>query len=81
MVDHDIMRFDVAMHDSPRMAEVERFEEFVDVVSYVVVGESRVENFKIGVVDIFEDDGGSFGLLYRNASVSRSYSVYSMTVC
>ena len=63
MIDHNIMRFDVAMHDSPRMTEIERFEEFVDVVSYVVVGEARIEDFEIGVVDIFENDGRSFRLV------------------
>ena len=45
----------------------------MNVVSYVVVGEAGVENFEVGVVHIFEDDGGSFRLTDMS-TVSMRYS-------
>ena len=50
------------MHDSTRVTEVERFEELVDVVAHVEIGKLGVENLEVGVVDVFEDDGGGLGL-------------------
>jgi hypothetical protein len=35
----------------------------VNVVADIVVREFWVEDFEIGVVDAFEDEGGCFGLL------------------
>jgi len=42
MIDEDIERFDVSMNDSSRMTKVESFEQFVDVVAYISVGELHV---------------------------------------
>jgi hypothetical protein len=36
VVDHDVVRFDVAVHDAARVAEVEGFKELVDVVALAV---------------------------------------------
>lgn len=38
------------MHDTFRMAEVEGFEQFKDVVSDVKVGEFGIEGFELGVL-------------------------------
>lgn len=65
MINHDIMRLDIPMHDPPRVAEIERLEQLVDVVPDVVVGQARVEDFEVGVVDVLEDQGG--GLALRRA--------------
>lgn len=54
MVDHDVVRFHVAVHDAARVAKVEGLEEFKDVVPDVVVGQARVEDFEVGVVDVFK---------------------------
>ena len=62
VIDHDIVWLDVPMHDSLAMAEVERFEKFVDVVSNVIVDEFWVETSEIGIVDIFEYKGRCFAL-------------------
>ena len=42
VVDHDVVRLDVAVHDPSRVAEVERLEELEDVESDVVVCELGV---------------------------------------
>jgi len=42
VIDEDIERFDISMNDSSRMTEIESFEEFVDVVAYIAIGELRV---------------------------------------
>jgi hypothetical protein len=62
VIDHNVMRLDIAVHDAFGMAEVEGFEEFEDVVSYVVVDESWVQSPEVGVVDILEDEAGSLTL-------------------
>lgn len=56
------MRLDVSVHDPAGVAEVEGFEEFVDVVPDVEVGEFGVKRLEILVVDVFEDDGRRLGL-------------------
>ena len=43
---HDIVRFDVAMHYTHRMAIVERLQELVQVVPHVVVGQRLVQLLK-----------------------------------
>jgi len=42
VIDEDVERFHISMNSSSRMTEIESFEEFVDVVAYVSVGELRV---------------------------------------
>ena len=44
------------------MAEVQRFEQLVDVVADVVVLEFGVQGAEVGVVDMLEDEGRGFGL-------------------
>ena len=39
MVDHNVMRLHISVHDTLAVTEVERFEEFKDVVSDVDVVE------------------------------------------
>ena len=48
VVDHDIVRFYISMHDPSWMTEVERFEEFENVVADVIVCEFWIEDFEIG---------------------------------
>lgn len=55
MIDHNVMRFYVSVHDSLAVAVIECLEELVDVVSYVDVIELGVEASEVGVVNILED--------------------------
>lgn len=68
MIDHDIMRFNITMHNPLGMAiikclngqlDVPRWgpylEKFVNVVPVIVVGEFRIQCSEISVVDVLED--------------------------
>jgi hypothetical protein len=50
------------MHDSVGMTIVECFEKLKDVITNVIVCESRIEYLEIGIVDIFKDKRRSLGL-------------------
>mmetsp|Transcript_51395 Transcript_51395/g.111835 ORF Transcript_51395/g.111835 Transcript_51395/m.111835 type:complete len:285 (-) Transcript_51395:240-1094(-) len=62
VVDHDVVRLHVAVHDAVGMAVLERLEQLVDVVAHVVVCERGVERAEVGVVDVLEDERGRLGL-------------------
>jgi hypothetical protein len=54
VIDHNIVRLNVSVHDALAVAEVEGLKEFENVVSHIVVLEFGVQAPEIGVVDIFE---------------------------
>jgi hypothetical protein len=54
MIDHNVMRLYVPMHDSLAVAVVERLEQLEDVVPYVKVGELGVQAAEVGIVDVLE---------------------------
>ena len=62
MIDHNVMRFHVSVHDALAVAVVERLEELVDVVAYIDIVELGVEAPEIGVVDVLEDQRWSLTL-------------------
>lgn len=62
MIDHNVMRFHISMHDTLAVTVVERLEEFEDVVPHVEVIEFGVEGPEVRVVDILEDERGCFAL-------------------
>ena len=55
MVDHNVMRFDVAVHDPLAVTKVQRLEQLKDVEPHIEVVELRVEAPKVGVVDVLKD--------------------------
>ncbi len=56
MIDHNVMRLDVAVHNALAVAEVEGLEEFVDVEPHIEVVELGVQAAEIGIVDVLEDE-------------------------
>lgn len=77
MIDHNIVRLDITMHDTFAMTEVEGLttlatnlqvvdqtylQKLKDIVSDIVVDEFGVEGSEVGVVDILEDQGWRFAL-------------------
>ena len=62
VIDHNVVRLDVSVHDALGMTEVERLEEFENVVPDVVVDETWVEGAEVGVVDILKDQARSLTL-------------------
>lgn len=78
MVNHYVVRLDISVHDALTMAEVQclsfrehissrysaqhYLEQFVYVVSNIIVNEFGVEASEVGIVDIFRDQAGRFTL-------------------
>lgn len=56
MIDHNVMRFDVSVHDAFAVAEVQGLEEFVDVKSNIEIVELGIEAPEIDIVDILENE-------------------------
>lgn len=55
MIDHNVVRFHVAVHYALAVTEIQGLQELENVVADVEVVEFGVEAAKIGVVDVFED--------------------------
>lgn len=62
MVDHNVVRLDITVHDAFAVTVVQSLQQLEDVVPYVVVLELGVETPEVGVVDILEDQRGCFAL-------------------
>ena len=62
MIDHNVMRLHIAVHNALAVTEVESLEELEDVVADVEVVEPGVEGAELGVVDVFEDERRSLTL-------------------
>ena len=56
MIDHNVMRLHIAVHNALAVAEVEGLEELEDVVPHVDVVEFGVEAPEVGIVDVLEDE-------------------------
>ena len=63
VVDHNVVRLDVAMHDALRMAEVKRLQNLIHVEANVEVIEALVQLAEVCIagVDELGDNGGSLG--------------------
>jgi hypothetical protein len=62
MIDHNVMRLDVSVHDALAVTVVERLEQLEDVVADIDVVKLWVEAAEVGIVDMFENEGRSFTL-------------------
>ena len=57
MIDHDIMRFDIAMHNPHAVTVIKGSQQLVEIPSNVVVGQGLVELLEIGVVYVLKYEG------------------------
>lgn len=55
MVDHNVVRFHIAVHDALAVTEIQSLQELKYVVADIEVVEFGVEAAEIGVVDVFEN--------------------------
>ena len=60
-VDHHVVRLDVPVHHPSRVAEIQRFQQFIDVEADVGVRQRRIEHFKVGSGDVLKDQGRRLG--------------------
>ena len=56
MIDHNVMRLHISVHDALAVTEVQRFKKLKDVVPHIEVVEFRVETAEVCIVDEFEDE-------------------------
>lgn len=68
MIDHNVMRLHIAVHDALAVAEVKRLEEFIDIEPDIEVVELGIEAPEVGVVDVLEDEGGRLALSRKRVS-------------
>jgi hypothetical protein len=68
MIDHNVMRLNVAVHDALAVAKVQGLEELMDVESDIDVVELGVKASEVCIVDIFEDEGWGFALSHGDIS-------------
>jgi len=66
MIDHNVMRLDVAVHDALAVAVIERLEELKDVVPNIDIVEFGVQAPKVRVVYELEDERGRLALRVAN---------------
>lgn len=62
VVNHHVVRLDVAVHHAVGMAVVQRLEQLEYVVPDVVVRQGRVQDLEVGVVHVLEDERGGLAL-------------------
>lgn len=62
VINHDIVRLDVPVHNAFAVAEVQRLEEFEDIEPNIVVHKSRIQRPEVCVVHVLENQTGSLAL-------------------
>lgn len=55
MIDHNVVRFHISVHDALAVTEIKCLEELENIVSDIEVVELGVEAAEVGIVDIFKD--------------------------
>jgi hypothetical protein len=66
MIDHNVMRLDITVHDSLAVAEIEGLQELEDVESNINIVELGVQASEIGVVDMLKDERRCLALRVTN---------------
>ena len=65
MVDHNVVRLDISMHNTFRVAEVKGLEDLEHIVADVEIGKRLVENSKINIAGIYVLHNKSWSLGHR----------------
>lgn len=63
---HDVMWLHIPMHDSFAVAEVQSFEQFVNVVADIIIDKAGIQSPEVGIVDILENETRCFALTIAN---------------
>lgn len=67
MIDHNVMRLHVSVHDTLAVAEVQSLEQLQDVEAHIEIVELGVQAPEVGVVDVLEYEGGRLALHRRTS--------------
>lgn len=63
MIDHNVVRLHVSVHNSLAVAEIESLEQFEDIKSDIDILKLGIQASEVGVVDIFKDQRRSLTLV------------------
>jgi hypothetical protein len=55
MIDHNVMRFHISVHDALAMAVVESLEQLKNIVPDIDIVEFGIQTSEVGIIDVFED--------------------------
>jgi hypothetical protein len=55
VVDYDIVRLNISVHDSISVTMVKSKEDFIDVIANICVRERGIKHLEIGVINILKD--------------------------
>ena len=54
VINHDVVRLDIAMHDALAVAKVESLEQLEDIVADIKIVELGIETAEVCVIDMLE---------------------------
>ena len=54
MINHNVVGFYITMHNALAMAEIQCFQQLQEVVANIKVGESRIQDLEINVINMLE---------------------------
>lgn len=59
MIDHNIVRFNISVHNALAMTEIKGFKHFKDIEANIEIAERRIESAVIYVIDILKYKTGA----------------------
>lgn len=74
MIDHNVMRLYVSVHDSLAVAKVQRLQQFVNVEPHIEVVELGIQAAEIDVVNVLENQRRRLALHMAKGSKSHHIS-------
>ena len=63
MINHDVVGLHISVHDALAVAEIECFEQLINIEAHVIIRKAGVECPEIGVIDSFKDQTRSLALV------------------
>lgn len=75
MVNHNVMRLHIPMHDSFAVAEIQSLQKLIDIETNIIVRETRVKRPEIGIVNVFKDQTRRLALIIAD-NIEQGYHVW-----
>lgn len=55
MIDHNVVWFDIPVHDALAVTEIQRLQKFINVETDIIIGKARVQGAEVCVVHVFKN--------------------------
>ena len=62
MIDHNIVRFHISMHNALAVTEIQRLQKFINVKTDIIIGKTRVQGAEVCVIHVFENQAWGLAL-------------------